>query len=330
MRGLADRGMRVLARLLVHVFFRRIELQNGDRLPATGPVVLVANHLNGLVDGSCSWPRLGRYPEFLGKSTLFKILPLWPFLKFAGVIPVYRVIDGAPGPQCLAFATCHKILAGGGMVALSPRASATTSRRSQPLRTGAARMPSKPGPRRHGRSGDAWPSADLRRQGATFVPRPGAGGRAVSISRWTESEPSEGRDAVRQFTDDVAQQLTTVSPAYASWERVERLSRVGRGGATARGSVDPPTSPWPTGRCDRAARRSRGGRRRRTEVSEAPGDLRGLRRDLELLGLERRPSGGQVPQGNFGRRCRGRAQGGGGTAPRRPSVSSCMSCRTRS
>ena len=51
MRGLADRGMRVLARLLVHVFFRRIELQNGDRLPATGPVVLVANHLNGLVDG---------------------------------------------------------------------------------------------------------------------------------------------------------------------------------------------------------------------------------------------------------------------------------------
>jgi hypothetical protein len=31
---------------------------------------------------------------------------------------------------------------------------------------------------------------------------------------------------VRQFTDDVAEQLTTVSPTYASWEQAERLARV--------------------------------------------------------------------------------------------------------
>jgi hypothetical protein len=40
-------------------------------------------------------------------------------LKFAGVVPVYRSIDGARGDQnALAFATCHRILAQGGVVAV--------------------------------------------------------------------------------------------------------------------------------------------------------------------------------------------------------------------
>src|ERR1700733_4590367 len=121
MRGLADRGMRVLARLLVHVFFRRIELQNGDRLPGTGAAGLVAHHLNGLVEGLLLIATLGRYPRFLGKSTLFKILPLWPFLKFAGVIPVYRAKDGGSTDRNAAtFRTCQRLLARGGLVALFP------------------------------------------------------------------------------------------------------------------------------------------------------------------------------------------------------------------
>src|SRR5580693_10045608 len=121
MRRLADRGMKGLARLLVHVFFRRIELQNGDRLPATGPVVLVANHLNGLVDGLLLMATLGRYPRFLGKSTLFKILPLWPFLKLAGVVPVYRSNDGeSTSKNTAAFAMSRRLLAQGGMVAVFP------------------------------------------------------------------------------------------------------------------------------------------------------------------------------------------------------------------
>src|SRR5580692_1742739 len=121
MRRLADRGMKGLARLLVHVFFRRIELQNGDRLPATGPVVLVANHVNGLVDGLLLMATLGRYPRFLGKATLFRIAPLWPFLKLAGVIPVYRAVDGVQGDHNVsAFAVSRQILSRNGVVAIFP------------------------------------------------------------------------------------------------------------------------------------------------------------------------------------------------------------------
>src|SRR5580700_3384520 len=50
LRRLADWSMTASARLLVRVFFRSIEVEDGENLPETGPVVLVANHTNGLVD----------------------------------------------------------------------------------------------------------------------------------------------------------------------------------------------------------------------------------------------------------------------------------------
>src|SRR5262245_39727360 len=85
-RPLADRLMRSLARLLVGVFFRNRQVEGGDRLP-DGPVLVVANHINGLTDGLLLISELRRYPRFLGKHTLWKILPLRPLLRLAGVVP---------------------------------------------------------------------------------------------------------------------------------------------------------------------------------------------------------------------------------------------------
>src|SRR5262245_47690496 len=89
-----DRIMRRLAGLLMRVFFRQIEVGNGTALPVDRPVLVVANHVNGLVDGMVLITALSRYPRFLGKSTLFRILPLAPLLHLAGVVPVHRASDG--------------------------------------------------------------------------------------------------------------------------------------------------------------------------------------------------------------------------------------------
>jgi len=286
MRRLADQGMRGLARLLVRVFFRKIELEHGDRVPATGPVVLVANHLNGLVDGLLLIATLGRYPRFLGKSTLFKILPLWPFLKFAGVIPVYRVIDGAPGDHNVsAFATCHDILARGGTVALFPEGISHDQSSLQPLRTGAARIALEAFDSgvvdvvtvAVGLTYDA--KARFRSRALVRVAEP------VNVSGWVAAHRTEGRDAVRHLTDDLAHQLTSVSPTYGSWAQAERLARVADVVAR-RPEGDLLTDVTLADRVavtERLARAEDG--EQRTEVQELLAAYDTYERDLEVLGL---------------------------------------------
>ncbi len=145
-RQLNDATMGAFARLLVRIFFRLIELEGTDNLASAVPTVLVANHQNGLVDGHLLMATLPRYPRFLGKSTLFRILPLWPFPKLAGVVPVYRAKDGGSRSRNTAtFRTCQQILAPGPGGALS--------RRHPPRR---ARAPTPKKGRRADRCRSAW------------------------------------------------------------------------------------------------------------------------------------------------------------------------------
>src|ERR1700727_2159158 len=112
MRRVADRVMQGLADVLTGTFFGSVEVENAEALPARAPTIVVAIHRNGLVDGLLLMAALPRYPRFLGKSTLFKIPPLWPFLKLAGVIPVYRATDGEPTERNVgSFRTCRRLLA---------------------------------------------------------------------------------------------------------------------------------------------------------------------------------------------------------------------------
>ncbi len=61
--------MRRLARLLVRIFFRRIEVEGLGDLSRDGPTVLVANHINGPVDALLLMVTLPRFPRVLGKAT---------------------------------------------------------------------------------------------------------------------------------------------------------------------------------------------------------------------------------------------------------------------
>ena len=92
-RPVADPAMRALARLLVRFFFKHRQIDGADHL-GEGPVLLVANHVNGLGDGLLLIAELPRYPRSLAKHMLWKILPLRPLLRLAGVVPVYRANDG--------------------------------------------------------------------------------------------------------------------------------------------------------------------------------------------------------------------------------------------
>lgn len=93
--------------------FYRVHVQHGERLPATGPVVLVANH-SAFVDGPLLFGLVGRRAVFLVKQEMFDG-PLGRALPRIGQVGVRR---GAPDRRPLTAALA--VLREGGLVGVFP------------------------------------------------------------------------------------------------------------------------------------------------------------------------------------------------------------------
>ena len=91
----------------------RVRVHGADRIPGTGPLVLVANH-SALVDGPLLFGLLGRRAVFLVKHEMFRG-PLAVALVRIGQLAVRR---GATDPAPLRAAVA--VLRGGGLVGVFP------------------------------------------------------------------------------------------------------------------------------------------------------------------------------------------------------------------
>ncbi len=109
--------------------------------PADGPVLLLPNHPNALLDPAVIWSTAGRDIRFLAKSTLFAG-PLGAVLRNAGAIPVYRRADAGSDPSrnVEMFAAVSEALGAGDAVCIFPEGVSHSRGRLEPLRTGAARI----------------------------------------------------------------------------------------------------------------------------------------------------------------------------------------------
>jgi len=141
LRPALDRLVGALCRFVLGLFYRSVEVVGRDRLPPA-PRIVVANHVNGLIDPLFVFGTLRLPARTLGKSTLWKIPILAQLLELGGVIPVYRRQDeGADTARNReAFARCVEELASGATLAIFPEGISHDQPRLQPLRTGAARI----------------------------------------------------------------------------------------------------------------------------------------------------------------------------------------------
>ncbi|MFQ5691010.1 MAG: lysophospholipid acyltransferase family protein [Gemmatimonadota bacterium] len=129
-----------LSRLAMRAYYR-FEMA-GPPVPARGPLLLVANHPNSLLDPACVCAVAGRPVRFLAKAPLFQDPLVGWLVRSAGAIPVYRRRDD---PSLMSrnqemFRAVHEALAAGEAVGLFPEGTSHSEPAMAPLRTGAARI----------------------------------------------------------------------------------------------------------------------------------------------------------------------------------------------
>jgi len=134
--------LRSLLRLILRVFFPRIEISNIERVPRHGPVILAVNHPNGLIDPLFLLCLSPRPVSFLAKAPLFDMPVIGWFVKALGSIPVYRRQDEGfqPEKNRQTFERARAILSGGGVIAIFPEGASHDDPKLRPLKTGAARI----------------------------------------------------------------------------------------------------------------------------------------------------------------------------------------------
>jgi 1-acyl-sn-glycerol-3-phosphate acyltransferase len=133
--------MRSLIALIVRVFFRRVVITGADNVPLTGPLMLLLNHPNSLVDPLCILGLAPRRVVFLAKEPLFHIPIVGMLTRAMGSIPVYRRMDGADTSENRkTFEKVWQELARGGAIALFPEGTSHSDSKMRPFKTGSARM----------------------------------------------------------------------------------------------------------------------------------------------------------------------------------------------
>jgi 1-acyl-sn-glycerol-3-phosphate acyltransferase len=134
--------VRALARALVRSFYHRVEVVGAERVPRSGPLVVVANHRNALVDPLILFATLPRLLRPVAKSTLFRHPILAPFLWLAGALPVHRRQDPGSDParNAAMFRAIAAALRAGEAILVFPEGVSQPEPVLMPLRTGVARM----------------------------------------------------------------------------------------------------------------------------------------------------------------------------------------------
>ena len=114
----------------------------GERVPETGPVLLVANHQNSLIDPMLVCAAARRPVRFLAKAPLFSDPKVGWLVRAMGSIPIYRRQDD---PALVrrnldTFREVYGVLAGGAAVGIFPEGRSHSEPSLADLRTGAARI----------------------------------------------------------------------------------------------------------------------------------------------------------------------------------------------
>jgi len=136
------RGVRILVKAGLGLFFQRLEVRHAERIPETGPAVFVANHPNSIMDAMVLWAVLARKVNYIAHAGLFQGRVKNWFLRNIGVIPVYRRQDDPDKMEqnLSMFRASYEVLEKGETIGIFPEGTSDMLRKVKQVKTGAARI----------------------------------------------------------------------------------------------------------------------------------------------------------------------------------------------
>lgn len=133
--------VRFLFQLAVRLFYRRVTVKGREKLEEDRPLIVIANHPNGLLDIVLVGVQYRRQFWFMAKDTLVRSGPLRWAMAPLHIIPVFRKQDGAdPTKNIEMFKAAGAVLKNGEGVLGYPEGASLGRRKLIPLKTGIARL----------------------------------------------------------------------------------------------------------------------------------------------------------------------------------------------
>jgi 1-acyl-sn-glycerol-3-phosphate acyltransferase len=236
------RLFRALARLTLHIFFRRLEVEGRQQVPAAGPVLFVPNHTNALVDPLVLMIALRRRLTITAKNVLARN-PLLGFLMSSlGVVTFHRREDVGKGADRRqneqSLQRCRQILAEGGALCIFPEGISHSDPKLRPFHLGPARIArdfvrddGNPGGLKIVPVGLLYTAKDRFRSDVWL-----RFGKAVDVGQWL-AEHAEA--TAQELTDELCRQVQTLTLSYETRRESAILSWAADIVAT-RGMMPPP------------------------------------------------------------------------------------------
>lgn len=126
----------------IRIYYREIKVVNRFYLEQTGPVIIIANHPNTLMDAWIMAYINRRKVHFVAKSTFFNSPIKRKILHALGMIPINRssdiTVSGINNKD--SFEACYQILEAGGILVVFPEGTSYLERQLRALKTGTARI----------------------------------------------------------------------------------------------------------------------------------------------------------------------------------------------
>lgn len=207
--------MPAISALATRAYYR---LTVSGSLPPSGPVLIVANHSNSLMDPALVVVAAHRKVRFMAKHTLFEHKQIGWLIAAVGSVPVYRAMDDPKfvGRNYDSFRDVNAAIAAGDAVGIFPEGTSHSASRLQPLKTGAARI-ALGAALEYGGSFPIIPVGLVFRDRRSF--RSSARVVIGESCQWEDlaTRGAQDKEAVRELTRRIELSMRTVTLNLRSW-----------------------------------------------------------------------------------------------------------------